>query len=74
MILTYGYVGREVRMTITYGHVARDVKMTNTHGHIGREIMKLVSGCRDRRLNFRHSQYVVSLRKTLYQHCFSRHS
>ena len=39
--------------------------------HIGHVVMMSVSGYRGRRFKPRH-QYVVSLSKTLYPHCFSR--
>ena len=31
MIITYGHIGREVKMTITYGHVGREVTMIITY-------------------------------------------
>ena len=40
--------------------------------HIGHVVRMSVSGYRGRRFESRQHQYVVSLSKTLYRHCFSR--
>ena len=47
------------------------ITVTTTTEHIGRLVIMSVSGYRGRLFEPRH-QYVVSLSKTLYQHCFSR--